>query len=285
MTDPTGHDRKRRADLWLNTVNNLPPFPTVVQEATALLDSNRSSARDVARVISRDEAITTKILRVVNSAFYGAPGEVTTVSHAVTLLGFEQLRLLIVGVALLEQGRVRNPLADLARKRIWEHSTACARWSQELARATRYPLVEEAAVAGLLHDVGKVVLAVSSPREFTNSVAVSHAEGIASWEAEEKALGFNHVETGKMVAERWRLPSVVRRSIGFHHSPWPLGLDDNEKDAEKLKHLLAIVRVANHAAKQSLAQHPADEPPEPGIVVGSEDLLQRVYEVNSLVLD
>ncbi|MGE5620490.1 MAG: HDOD domain-containing protein [Sphingomonadaceae bacterium] len=284
MTDPAGQSRKRRADQWLNTVNNLPPFPSVVQEVMALLDSNRSSAKDVARVISRDEAITAKILRVVNSAFYGTHSEVTTVSHAVTLLGFEQLRLLIVGVALLEQGRVRNPLADQARKRIWEHSTACARWSQELARATRYQPVEEAAVAGLLHDVGKVVLAVSSPKEFTNSVVMSQAEGISSWEAEEKSMGFNHVETGRMVAERWRLPSVVRYSIGLHHSPWPLGLED-DKDAKKLQHLLAIVRVANHAAKQSLAQNPADDASEPRIVVSPEVLLERVYEVNGLLMD
>lgn len=267
-------------------VNSLPPFPAVVREVMALLDSERSSAADVARVIGKDEAITAKVLRLVNSAFYGVPGRVTTVSHAVTLLGFEQLRMVVMGVALLEQGRTRNPVGERARRTLWEHSTASARWAQELARATRYRPAEEAAVASLLHDVGKIVLVVANPREFVNSMALSQAEGIPSFEAEEKTVGFNHVETGRMLCKRWSLPPGVSHAVAMHHHPWSPSMELEEGDSAKLKHLLAIVRVANRASKEMQSGQPLDdEDGEPTVAITPEQLLEKVLEVNALLMD
>lgn len=282
MPNPNDGDQGRRTLQWLRRVENLPPFPAVVLEALDLLDDERSSGSDVAATIGKDEAITAKILRVVNSAFYGVRGQVTTVSHAVTLLGFEQLRTVMMGVVLLDVGQSHDPGAAWNRKMVWEHSWATARWAQALARMTQYQSAEEASVAGLLHDVGKIVIGASAPREFTESVALSSNTGLVSWEAEDRAIGINHLETGKMVAERWRFPPVIRGTIALHHSRWPLPIDRTSAENRRLVHLQAVIQVANHAAKESLAEQPYDSAAE-SFPISSQKLAEKVVQVDLLL--
>ncbi|HEX2986910.1 MAG TPA: HDOD domain-containing protein [Chloroflexota bacterium] len=277
-------DPRAKADRWLHTVNNLPSFPPVVQEVLKFLDDKNSDAKTVAVLISKDAAISAKLLRLVNSAFYGLRGEVTTISHAVALLGLGQLRLLLVGVALLEQGRARNPHLDQARKILWEHSFACSNWAQELAKATRYTPVEEAAVASLLHDVGKIALSAADPKLLLQSIRQSFAEGVPSFEVEERLLGFNHIETGKMIADRWRLPQPVRTAIALHHHPWSIVPQTGEADPSRLKHLVAIVKVANQASKEGVTNQTLAEPTDSTIAITPEALIQNVYAVNNMLL-
>lgn len=284
MVNMGKEDPRARADRWLHTVNNLPSFPPVVQEVLKFLDDRNSDARTVAALISKDAAISAKLLRLVNSAFYGLRAEVTTISHAVALLGLDQLRLLLVGVALLEQGRARNPHLDQVRKILWEHSFASANWAQQLAKATRYTPVEEAAVAALLHDVGKIALAAVDPKLLLQAMRQSVSERIPSPQTEERLLGFNHVETGKLIADRWRLPHTVRNAITFHHHQWPIGLQDAEPDHSRMKHLIAIVKVANEASKEGVTLQTLAEAVDASVNITPEALIQRVYAVNSMLV-
>jgi putative nucleotidyltransferase with HDIG domain len=284
MPNPDLDDQSQRALLWLKRVDSLPPFPAVIQETLSLLDSDRSNASDIARAVSKDEAITARILRVVNSAFYGARGKVTTVSHAVTLLGLEQLRMVVMGVALLDQGDAREPGATWNRKMVWEHSWASARWAQALAWGTRYEPAEEASIAALLHDVGKIVIGASEPREFTEAVALASTTGLVSWEAEDRVVGFNHVETGKLVAERWRFPAAIHQTIALHHSAWPLPIDAGDAGGRRLVHLLAIAKVANGAAKESLGEQPHfDAGRDTAFPISSPQLAAKVADVDLLL--
>ncbi len=283
MLRPDEDDQSLKTLMWLRRVESLPPFPAVVQETLALLDSDRSSASDIGKVVSKDEAITAKILRVVNSAFYGARGRVTTISHAVTLLGFQQLRMVIMGVVLLDKDQSRDPSVTWNRKAIWEHSSASARWAQELALATKYPSAEEASVAGLLHDVGKIVLGTSTPREFTEAVALASTSELASWEAEDRVIGFNHVEAGRMVAERWRFPAIIHETIALHHSPWSLSAPPAELGGTRLKHLVGIVQTANTAAKESLAELPPSDGQELSFPITPQRLSEKAAEIDLLL--
>lgn len=284
MVDAGMDDGTRRTLLWLRRVRNLPPFPPVVREALAILEDDRSSARDVARIVNRDEAIAARVLRLVNSAFYGVRGKATTISRAVTLLGFEQIRALMIGVALFDQTWARDPVAERNRRVLWEHAIACARWARELAVLTRYEQLDEASLAGLLHDVGKIALGVSCPREFAASVALSHSEGTPSYEAEHRVLGIDHLETGGMVSEHWRLPFMVRGVVALHHGPWPPRLDESAPEPRRLRHLLAIVRVANDAGKQSLSERPPGEDAgEFQIAISPEELIERALQVDALL--
>ena len=269
--------------LWLKRVNDLPPFSPVVQEAMDLLNDERSNAEEVALALSRDEAITAKILSTVNSAFYGVRGKVSTVSHAVAILGYDQLRMLMMGVALFEQGHARDPLVRRNRGRIWAHSATSSRWGQELARATRYVSVEEAAVAALLHDVGKIVLGNAAPREFASTLAMSDREGVPSCEAEERAVGISHVEVGAMVAEKWRFPSRLRQAIALHHAPWPPALAPDEPDPARVRHLLAVVCVANWAARESASEASSDPSSPFTVAITPEELVHRLHQMDDLL--
>ncbi len=248
--NPTDVDRTRRAvRLWLCESEHLPPMPVVIQRAMALLDDRSSSASDIAGLISKDEAITAKLLRVINSAFYGLPRRISSVRHAVTLLGFEQIRLLLLGIALFEGNTPRNPRAAAEREMIWSHSLSCAMWAQAIARHSRYDPVEEAFIGGLLHDVGKVVLAVSVPQEFANSVALVKKEGTGSREAEQQLLGIDHTQTGTVLSRRWNFPLPFHCCIAQHHDDWPLVRGETEAEEKRIRRLLAIVRVANSASQ------------------------------------
>lgn len=284
MPDSHLDDATHRRLLWLRRVRELTPFSPVLREAMETLDDDRSSARDVARVLGRDEAIAAKILRLVNSPLCALRGRVTTVSEAVTLLGFQQIRTLVVVESLLGQGRSRDPLVERNRRSIWEHSLACARWAVELAVATRYRALEEASLAGLLHDIGKIVLAASSPREFAESMALAQQEMLPSHEAEDRLLGTNHIEVGRMVAEHWRFPQQVRQVVTFHHGPWPPPIDLEDPSDGKLKQLLALVRVANPAGKQSLQDNPPHAAAlEISVAITAEELLDRARDVDALL--
>lgn len=275
------------AESWLRDPKNLPPVPAVIQRAMALLDHRDSSAADVARAVSRDEAIAARILRIVNSAFYGLPRRISTLSHAITLLGFEQVRLLLLGISLFEAGTVRDPQAIANREAVRRHSFACARWAQAIAKNSRYDPVEEAFIAGLLHDVGKVVLAVFAPQEFAASIKLSSKEGLNSTEAERITLGIDHVEIGATLSKHWNFPPKFHDCVVLHHSPWPFATAEMDPAARQLRWLLAIVRVANSASQLFLSPGPPDKG------VGSTDdldfdpeaITQLIGRVDALLKD
>lgn len=279
------NDRMRRTLFWTSQVKELTPFTPIVQRALATLDDDRSSASDLAAVIEQDEAMVSKILRLVNSAFYGVRGQVTMVSRAVPLLGFGQLRMVILGLAMFEQRRIHDPFAEENRRKLWEHATWSARWAAELAKSTGYSPIEEAALAAMLHDIGKVVMGMAKPHEFMVATRLIADEGIPSFDAEKRTLGISHVEVGRMVADYWRFPPIVRYAAIHHHTSWPAPvLDAALTDAVRAQQLQAIVRVANSAAKQSVSGGtPTPFPTEVNPTVDREQVGQRAREVDALM--
>ncbi len=248
--NPADVDRTRRVvKTWLRESEHLPPMPVVIQRAMALLDDRSSSASDVAGLISKDEAITAKLLRVINSAFYGLPRRISSVRHAVALLGFEQTRLLLLSTALFDGNTPQNPRAAANREAVWSHSLSCAMWAQAIARHSRYDPVEEAFIAGLLHDIGKVVLGVSVPQEFANSVELAKRNGMDSSEAEQELLGIDHTQTGTVLSKRWNFPLPFHCCIAEHHNSCPTVAGGSEVEETRIRRLLAIVRVADSASR------------------------------------
>ncbi len=249
MSSADVEQTRRRVKAWLRDSEQLPPMPVAIQKAMGLLDDRASSASDIARVISRDEAITARLLRVINSAFYGLPRRISSVRHAVTLLGFEQVRLLLLGISLFETGSVQKPRAAANRELVWRHSFSCAMWAQAIARHSRYDPVEEAFIAGLLHDVGKVVLGVSVPQEFANSVEFAKKKGMDSRDAEQELLGIDHTQTGTVLSKRWNFPLPFHCCIAEHHNSCPTVAGESEAEEKRIRRLLAIVRVADSASR------------------------------------
>lgn len=221
-----------------HNIRNLPTLPFIAVKVMDAVNNPRSSASDLAKIISSDEALAAKVLRLVNSAYYGFPNPITTITHAVAILGFNTLRTLVVGISI--SGLFSNRPGDLFdRKALWSHSVATAIGAKALARRVGYPNHEEMFLAGLLHDVGKIILDMYVHDEFIKAVELGKAKNIPLYMAEREVLGATHAEVGKLIGDQWKLPSVLTEAIRWHHEVERAG--EHEKIA-------AIVCVANALA-------------------------------------
>ncbi len=197
----------------LGRVRELPPLPLVVQELLAVMRRPESSAEDITRVLSADQALAGKILRLVNSSFYGMPGHVGTISQAVVILGHAALRNLAMSLAVVDA--IGRDLPAERRQVFWQHALATAAGAEVIARQAGLPEPEEAFVAGLLHDIGHLILAIALPVEYERAAAGGI---LGDPDRERDAIGMDHCRAGRLVLQHWRLPSSLVECVRLHHS-------------------------------------------------------------------
>lgn len=200
-------------------VEDLPALPLVVTQVIHLTEDPDSTAQDLNAVISRDQALTAKVLRLANSAYYGFPRRIGTVTEAVILLGFNTIRNLVLAASVSNVLQREAPGYQLARGELWRHSLASAMAARLLARKARFRAAEEAFVAGLLHDIGKLVLSHYVGQAYQEIIGEVTNKGLPFMEAEQRALGYDHAQVGGLVAEKWNLPGQLSEAIRCHHQP------------------------------------------------------------------
>lgn len=201
-------------DLIRRKVKDLPPLPRVVRQLMQVVADERSGAEDVTRVLSGDQALAAKILKLVNSPFYGQSGEIGTLTRAVVVLGFSAVRNLALG--LTAAGLLRKAGGQDYQVRFWRHSLATAAAAEVLSCLGGVPEdPEEAFVAGLLHDVGHPVMALIAPEEFAAAFAPSPT-GLL--ERETDRFGLTHAKAGQLLLRRWKLPEPLCQAVRFHHN-------------------------------------------------------------------
>jgi putative nucleotidyltransferase with HDIG domain len=201
-------------DLIRRKVKDLPPLPRVVRQLMSVVADENSSAADVTRVLSGDQALAAKILKLVNSPFYGQSGEIGTLTRAVVVLGFSAVRNLALG--LTAAGMLRKAGGAEYQVRFWRHSLATAAAAEVLSCLGGVPEdPEEAFVAGLLHDVGHPVMALIAPEEFAAAFAPSSA---ALLQRETERFGLTHAKAGQLLLRRWKLPEPLCEAVRFHHN-------------------------------------------------------------------
>ncbi|MFH7319360.1 HDOD domain-containing protein [Desulfurivibrio sp. D14AmB] len=198
-------------------VNELPTLPVVALKLLKLTSDVQSSSQDLARVVETDPALTAKVLRIINSAAYALPRKISSVQQAVVLLGFSTIRTLALEVTLFEQlVPARHGLA-FDRIFFWRHCLSVAGLSMAFAESLGHPEPQEVYVAGLLHDIGKIILDVYgriSYREFLNNI--SRSEGLLV-EEERTLIGLSHDEVGAFFCAEWDIPQGIILAIRFHH--------------------------------------------------------------------
>jgi putative nucleotidyltransferase with HDIG domain len=234
-------DGSQRVRQVIDRIDKMPSLPSVAARILEVVQNSKSAASDLADVMSRDQGCTAKVLKLVNSAYYSFPYKISSVSHAVALLGFDTIRSLALGLSIFALLQQKNDGQPLDRERLWEHSIGCAIWSGLIAGKVQQVNPEEAFVAGLLHDIGKVLFNEYFKRKMAEAVRMSEAKGIPLIEAETRAFGVDHAEAGAIWAERWNLPPLIRRAVAYHHEP--LGLAKTE-DAT-IRKIVAIVHIAD----------------------------------------
>ena len=193
----------------------LTTLPDVFVRITEILNDPMSTAHEAAEAIGRDTGLSAVLLRLVNSAFYGFPVKVDTLSRAVTIVGSRQLTTLALGLSVLSLFKeVPGGLVDM--RSFWKHSIGCGVIAATLAGPDGLE-VERLFVAGLLHDVGRLVLYRCLPRHMAHILAGARAEGRLLREAERRSLGYDHAVLGAMLLKRWRFPENLERAVRQHH--------------------------------------------------------------------
>ena len=195
-------------------ISNLPTLPGIVTRIAEMVDSPETTGRQLGREIAMDQVISAKVLKLVNSGFYGFSEPISTIQHAVTLLGFNTVKSLVLSSTVLDL--MKDSLPGL-----WEHSLACARTCSIIASHIEIDEQEEISTAGLLHDLGKVILRQMMEREFRRIANYIDCADMLFYQAEEKVLGVNHGEIGGWLLEKWALPTQLVEPIVDHHDFHP----------------------------------------------------------------
>lgn len=206
-------------------VEKMPAFPKSVQQVMELTSDLNASAKDIVRVIECDPIMTVKILKAINSSFYGLPQKITSVQRAVVHIGINTIKNIALGVAAMGMLNADNK-ADFNTSKFLLHSLTTAAISKMLAeRIGLSAMVSgDCFVAGLLHDFGKVVFAEFMPDEFKLALEKSKEQQLPLHQTELEFIGLNHSQAGKMLAEKWELSELLIDAIAHHHNP---GLNQN----------------------------------------------------------
>ncbi len=218
-------------------VSDLPTLPIIFRELFSRMQDPDAKVSELAEVISRDQALTTKILKLVNSAFYGRPAQVSTISRAVIIMGFQAVRSAALAVSVFERFKgLKSNAAGFTLDEFWRHSIGVSCIAKQLSMVLGRAEPEDAFVAGLLHDVGKLVMLQYFPED-VDDLTRAASEQHLSWRAGEEALfPIGHASIGRALFRAWDFPPSVIEAVACHHTP---------EAASRHAELTALVHLAD----------------------------------------
>jgi putative nucleotidyltransferase with HDIG domain len=213
-------EQRKRPDMarLANGASKLAAMPGIVAQALDALKNPNVSFTYVAEIISKDTALSAKLLKLVNSALYGFPEPIDTISRAVTVVGASRLTSLALGVSLINVfGKIPREVLDM--RSFWEHSLACGVLARLLAVTAGHPNEERCFVAGLLHDIGRLVMLKNHPGHVSQAITQARQESRQLFEVEGALWGFDHAMLGGQLLANWKFPSSLERAVAEHHRP------------------------------------------------------------------
>lgn len=220
----------------VEAVNDMPALPHIVLKVMELTEDPNATAQDINAALNQDQGMTAKVLRLANSAFYGFPRRIATVTDATLFLGFKTVRSIVMAASVSDILSKEMAGYALAPGELWRHSQCVAMASRHIAKKNKSAMVDLAYTAGLLHDIGKVILNDTVKESYHEVVEISAIQNIPFMDAENEVLGFNHAMIGSKIAEKWNLPAELVEAIAYHHNP---------EKAQVNKSITAMVHVAD----------------------------------------
>ena len=211
----------------VDRIEELPTLPQVAAKIMRLIDDPATSATDVHKVMSRDPALAAKMLKLVNSAFYGLPHKVSNLNQAIVLLGFNTIKSLALSVSVFGVFGKGKGAGKFDRERYWRHSVGSACIYRVLARKVRTVDPETAFVAGLLHDIGKLVMDQYAAEELAKVIEEAEFRKCAFVDAERSVLTTDHSAIGAWLVQKWGFPEVLVGWVQNHHAPGLESQDSN----------------------------------------------------------
>lgn len=198
--------------------SDIPTLPATVLRVMQMIEDPLCSTADLAQVIQADPGMASKILRLANSAYYGFRQKISNIPQAVTLLGFATLKNALLSAAVFDLFRL-SAATNFDMVALWKHSVATATAAKLVAKRVRFPNAEKAYTAGLMHDIGKIMIARYLPSSLATIVQIVNTEGLDMQSAELRTLGLAHPAFGAWVMGRWGLPQTLIEAVEFHHHP------------------------------------------------------------------
>jgi len=217
--EEVGGETTTKLNNIVMTTRDLPAMPQVASKVLEISSDPNTSALQLQQVISDDQAMTARILKIANSAMYSCSRKIKTLTDAIVMLGFNSIRSLVVTSAARNLYNTRSSHTGLKERLLWEHSIGSA-FACRLLIQDRIPaLTEEAFLAGLMHDIGKLVLNLRVPESFDEVVQVVYNENRSFWRTEQEILGFDHCHVGAALVNKWKLSPLLEDVIRSHHTP------------------------------------------------------------------
>ena len=196
----------------IDKIKDIPAMPNVIVKALGIIKNDQSGTKELGEIMAYDQALTSQVLKLVNSAYYGFAQEITSVSKALALLGMSQTKNIIITVAM------KPMLTSHGGKEMWKHSLRCAVACEELAEKIDLADTGDAFTMGFLHDIGKILLNICDARAY-QQVREMVKYGTYIKEAENEIFNTNHSEHGFMLAKKWKLSVMLANCIKYHHDP------------------------------------------------------------------
>lgn len=206
--------QQKLIDNILLKVKEFPTLPTVYTKLSETINSPTSNAQDVANVISQDQSSVSKILKVANSSMYGFVRKVTQIEQAVVYIGFEQIKSLVLALAILKLFENVKEMKGISPEGLWRYSFGVGAISRSIAKKIGEKNIEEFFVSGIIHGIGKLLLMVSIPQVYEKIVLSAKANNEYLYVLERKILGVNHLSIGEMLGEKWKLPKTLCNTLG-----------------------------------------------------------------------
>lgn len=211
--------KKYKIRRMVQRIGKVSTFPTIYAKIEELFKDPSTSAYEVGRVISGDQGLTVRLLKLVNSPFYGFPSKIDSVSRAITIIGFKQLRELVFATSIFSMFKDFGNNVLFEMENFWQHGLGCGLTSRVLAIYRREENPESYFAAGLLHDIGRLVLLESYPDQYREVFTIVKDENAMVLEAEKDVFGFTHAAVGKELISAWNLPDSLKAAVGHHHDP------------------------------------------------------------------
>ena len=226
-----------KISILISKINSIPTLPTVACKVMEITADPNSSANDLTKVILPDISLSTKLLKMANSTFFGATRGVNSLQHAITVLGFKEVRNLVISAVVFESFMKIEKDGNYDIGKFWKHSFVCGLAAKIIATELK-KVSNEFFVAGLIHDIGKLVIYITLPNEFLKLVkATRHLKlKFMAFETEKRVIGMTHDEVGMRLLKKWMFPESLLTAIGFHH---------RLQETEKKSLLPVVVHIAD----------------------------------------
>lgn len=235
-------------------LDELPTLPSIVYELNEVINDPMSSTKDVEKIMANDVSMTTKVLKLANSAYYAIPGGVSSLSRAIAYIGFDTIQQLVLSASILQALETKGP-TEFDMNEFWKHSIGVGIAGETIAKHLNHPLPADIFTCGLVHDMGKIALFVCDEDAMMTISKYAIENKMSFAEAEIALEAPKHTFVGKMLAEKWELPNQLKSSIALHHEKEPSKRGPISAELNQTIDIIYLANLLIHALKFGNSGH------------------------------